>query len=350
MLCIVAVTLGLTGTGCDGAEERDGGAPDAGARDGGVVDASAVDAGPLDASAPGGPGHVTYHLDGHAYRIAAQAGAVPEDLSASLDSFEVVAGEDGAATLSSDGAWLALLSERFDAECDGWACLFRVSSDLSSVELVGAAGAAVHPDGFFVIAPGGDLVVYAGTDGPHPRDLFVVRRVAGSWSAPVLLTGSSSQQIHDFPDLRGDGATVVFDCGPDTGDDRGLCEVGIDGTGFREVLMPSHLPPGESDPALQLHHPHYAADGAIVFEGEWGTERIWRLDPGAAEPTLLTDAFGNDNSPCILPNGDIASLWLGRPENPPGYHELKVMSADGTAYEMLVTGVDVDDWGLGCGP
>ena len=45
----------------------------------------------------------------------------------------------------------------------------------------------------------------------------------------------------------------------------------------------------------------------------------------------------------------IASLWLNRPEGQ-GYHELKVMAADGSSYFMLLNeSSDVADIGLGCG-
>jgi len=61
----------------------------------------------------------------------------------------------------------------------------------------------------------------------------------------------------------------------------------------------------------------------------------------------------NDNSPNVLPNGNIVSLWLGSPGGN-GLHEIKVMTPDGSRYYMLTSSSspfpEVDDIGLGCGP
>lgn len=65
-------------------------------------------------------------------------------------------------------------------------------------------------------------------------------------------------------------------------------------------------------------------------------------------PVKISSNFTNDNSPCVLPDGNIVSLWLNRPGGS-GDHELKVMEQDGGSYFMLVTGADVADIGLGCG-
>ena len=69
---------------------------------------------------------------------------------------------------------------------------------------------------------------------------------------------------------------------------------------------------------------------------------------GASEPVLVTTEFNNDNSPCVLPDGRVASLWLDRPDGE-GDHEIKVMAPDGGGYIMILTDVDVFDVGLGCG-
>ena len=51
----------------------------------------------------------------------------------------------------------------------------------------------------------------------------------------------------------------------------------------------------------------------------------------------------------VLPDGRIASLWLNAPDNPAGFHELKVMDASGSNSFRAVVGVDVADAGIGCG-
>jgi hypothetical protein len=123
--------------------------------------------------------------------------------------------------------------------------------------------------------------------------------------------------------------------------------VGSDGTNFRVLLRPSDAPAGYPTTGA-LHHPDYAPDGSIIFEGDWGGEQIWRLPPGAAEPILITNEFGNDNSPCVLPDGRIVSLWLERPEGS-SVHEIKVMAGDGSSFAIVLPDVDVLDAGLGCG-
>ncbi|MCP4419712.1 MAG: hypothetical protein GY805_24130, partial [Chloroflexi bacterium] len=89
-------------------------------------------------------------------------------------------------------------------------------------------------------------------------------------------------------------------------------------------------------------------DGSIIFEADWNGEQIWRLPAGSNAPVRVTDAFGNDNSPCVLPDGRIASLWLDRPDGNGG-HELKIMTADGNDYFLALMDLDVFDLGLGCG-
>ncbi len=341
----ILAMLGCTGCSSDGSQAVDAG-NEADAGDAGNGDTQQQ---VTDDDLPNGAGHVVYHFQGHAYRIADQAGAVPEDISANLDPFEIAAGEDGAANLSADGQWLVLLSERFHTDCHNWACLVRVPSDLSAVEPILAGGATVHPEGFYAIATGGNAIIFTNTDGPHSTDIFITRHNGSEWSTAEVLSSGSSHAFHDFPALSADGSRVVFNCGPASSGSSGICEVGTDGSGFREVLMPSHQPPGMANPALSLHHPHYAPDGSIVFEGDWDGERIWRLAPGAAEPTAISATYYNDNSPCVLPSGRIASLWLDRPENAEGIHELKIMSADGSNMDLRFLDGNIDDWGLGCG-
>lgn len=75
---------------------------------------------------------------------------------------------------------------------------------------------------------------------------------------------------------------------------------------------------------------------------------IWCLPLAAAEPVKVNADFDNDNSPCVLPDGRIVSLWLLRPGGS-GFHEIKIMGPDGGSHIMVLTDVDVFDTGLGCG-
>jgi hypothetical protein len=300
-------------------------------------------------AAPGGQGgHLTYMLEGErVYRMEAAAGAAPEDVSAALDALSPGTG-DGWLNLSPDGAWLVLTTERFDPDCNDWACLAILPADLSTGEAVRAGDEAVHPEGWPAVASGGNLIVYPDAGGPHTLDLWAVQREGESWSEPLLLTNDSPYAYHDVPAISDDGSHVVFDCAdqPYGAAGTALCEAGTDGGGFRVVLTPGQGPGGSDVNAL--HHADYAPDGSLVFEADWNGEQIWRLPAGGGPPAVVNPDFGNDNSPCVLPDGRIASLWLERPGSS-GQHELKLMAADGSSYEMALTGIDVQDSGIGCG-
>ncbi len=299
-------------------------------------------------SAPAGGGHITYQLpDGHVYRIEARDGAVPEDISLALNRL-AAGSEDGQLNISPDGEWLVLNTDRFDPECVGWACLAIVPSDLSVGEAVRSNGQVIHPEGSSAVASGGNLIVYPSGDGPHDLDLWSVTRGGGNWGAPVLLTGDSPYAWNSQPAISADGTKVIFDCGDEAYGQEGtsLCEVGTGGMGFRVALTPAQGPGGS--PQNALHHPDYAPDGSIVFEADWEGEQIWRLPLGATDPVRLTAQFDNDNSPCVLPDGRVVSLWLLRPGGS-GFHEIKAMALDGSSYIMVVTDEDVFDVGIGCG-
>ena len=299
----------------------------------------------------GKAGHITYSLwDSQVYRIKAEEGSTPENVSQALDTLSPLpsGGKDENLNISPDGKWLVLETERFDDECAGWSCLAVVAGDLSTGNVIRANGTVLHANGFPAIASGGNLVVYP-DHGSHSMDLWAVTRsTGGAWGAPVELTTASSYAYNDWPAISQDGAKVVFNCTNKPYSGAGcICEVGVDGTGFRVVLTPADSPAGLPDTG-DLNAPDYAPDGSIVFEADWDGEHIWRLPDGATEPVKITNNFNNDNSPCVLPDSSIASLWLNRPGGS-GVHELKVMTADGSSYFMSVTGVDVADIGLGCG-
>ena len=285
------------------------------------------------------------HPDGYAAWIEAREGATLTNVSAALE--KVSPGKDTSIATSLDGAWFALNSTRF--ECGGWDCLIVAPRDLASAAKVLADGKAVHPDPPIAVGPGGAWVVYADKGPSHERDLFITRRSGSEWSAPKLLTGASAKTYNTQPAPSHDGKKIAFDCSavPYGAEGTGICEVGIDGTGLRALGMPGGA--GWSAKALALHHPAYAPDGSVVVEmnrADTG-ERIWRL-PVSGEPVMLGD-FGNDNSPCVLPSGWIASLYLTRPGNQNGVHELKLMGPGGAPHVMVLTGFDVVDVQLSCG-
>lgn len=349
-----AIAVGLVvAAACGGSDDAANGSRDGGvqAGDGGVIvdkDGNViVVTGPRDGSLPPieGNGHVIYKGPGGDYfRVEAKQGAQPINLSRALDALSP--GRDNRLQISADGKWIVINGSRFGCSSDD--CLSVVKGDLS------AGGAMTLASGRKItgvegrpgITSGGDAVIFPGRGGPHSLDLFVTRLQGTTWSAPALLTGAmSAAYAHDLT-VTPDGLGVVFDCGPDPYGASGtsVCEVNLDGSGFRVVSAPSDLPNGVAN-----HHPSKARDGTVVFEGQWGGEQIFRKGSGPPVKVSLTKAFPDDNTPCVLPDGRVASLWLNAPGNPSGNHELKIMNADGTGDFMLVTGIDIIDEGLECG-
>lgn len=275
------------------------------------------------------------------YRLAVAPNATPEDITAVLDA--AAPGQYSEwLNISPDGRWYILSTDRFDPECSGWPCLV-VTQDFVTFEVVKSAGtnvprAAVHAE-FSAIASGGNLIIYKAGDGTHGRDLWAIRRENGGWSAPLELTTTSPFNEHHAPGLSADGTAVVFACGDAPYVASAICEAATDGSRFTVRFHADDTP---------IFHPRYAPDGSILFEGSGNGEQIWRLPPGSDAPTLVSGQT-NDNSPCVLPGGQIVSLWLQREGNTNGWHELKLTDADGGQYAMLLTGQDVFDIGLGCG-
>ena len=300
--------------------------------------------------ASGTSGVITYTLEssGHVYRIAAQEGAQPEDISLALDAL-APGTQDEWLNVSPDGAWLLTSTDRFDPDCNGWPCLALIPADLSTAGVIRVDGEVIHSDGFSAVGSGGNLIVYPANGGPHELDLWAVTRIDQAWTEPVLLTGDSPYAWNGQPALSSDGTQVIFDCGDEAYGAAGtaICVVNVDGPGFAVALTPDMLP-GVDASDIALHHADFLPGGGYVFESDWRDgEQVWRASSDGI--ILIAERFTDDNSPCALSDGRIASLWLNRPQNGPGYHEIKVMSADGSDYYMALTDVDVLDGGIGCG-
>lgn len=281
------------------------------------------------------------------YRIEARPSAKPEPLGPALDKLSK--GKDRYVNVAPDGSYLLLDTTRFG--CEDWDCLVLVKPDLSEGTPVRSGDDLVHSDGPAAVGPGGALVVYSNkADTKHQRDLIAVSREGQSYGVPKVLTGASPFKYNVQPSVSKDGTRIVFDCGnePYAGEGSAVCEVSADGSGFRIVLEPGK--PGFPQKIKACHHPAYAPDGSIVVEIDkppFG-ERVWRLPKTGGDPVLIGDAFSNDNSPCVMPDGRVVSLWLGRREGD-GRHEIKVMSPDGQDHFMALVGFEVHDVVLGCG-
>ncbi len=292
-------------------------------------------------------GVVTYTIEDEGlFRIEARKGAEPENLSEALDDVAPGGGDEWV-NISPDGDWLLVSSERFEG-CEGWACVAVVDTGISEVVPVEIDGEPLHANAFSALGPGGTVIVYESEEGSHESDLWSIARRDDGWTTPTLLTADSEHDFNSAPSLSADGETVVFDCGATPYSEPGtsICRVSADGADLTTLVSPTDGPGGSEENAL--HGAAVEDDGAVVFEADWlGGESLWRVGSEGPDPTLISDAFANDNSPCVLANGRIASLWLERPDSD-GVHELKVMDPEGEGYLMVVIDVDVADIGLGC--
>lgn len=294
-----------------------------------------------DDNVSGGTGQIVYSFNGEIYRINADNGASPVNLSSALDALS--SGSDDWVNISPDGIWLLLETERWS--CGG--CLAVVKTDLSKGEPIESPTLGVlYSSGYGAISSGGNRIVYPESTA-QGIGLFTTVKSGSTWEDPILITGDSDYDYNSHPAFSSDGSTVVFDCGdlPYADEGTAICEIGVNGNGFKVLIKPEDGPGGSATNAL--HSPDYAPNGSVVFESDWGNnERTWRLPSAGGSPSAISDQFSNDNTPCVLPNGNIASLWLGRPGS--AGHELKVMTPSGDHF-MLIQGIDISDFGIGCG-
>lgn len=287
------------------------------------------------------------------WRVAAIQGGAIVNLTALLDVISILPGtHQGPITVSTDGKWYVFLSERFDSNSQGYAGLTIVNSGIQSAETIISGGQTIHGEGGQA-TNGGRTVVYVNDGGPHTRDLFVVHKQGNTWTTPQCITTQSPFVWNYWPVISKDSSKVIFDAGANSFPSTSICEVNLDGTGYREVISINTTPPGyTTSPAV--HSPSYSPDGSVIFEAEWGGgERVWKLSTGNPVPALLNASYTNDNSPVVLPNGKIASLWLNAPGSS-GLHLIKLMDSNGQNYVMLTSSsspfTEVDDIGLGAGP
>lgn len=290
-------------------------------------------------------GTVVYSANGQIHRI--QNGEYT-NLSETLNMSD--SGDDGFINISPDGQWLIIETTRFDDECDGWSCWAVVDSALTTFQVVYLNGQPLHAEGAAAIASDGQTLIFEGTDGSNEIDLYAVQLDdSANGSNPVLLTGDSPYPFNRQPAISDDGQRILLGCRtePYGGDGSAICEVDISGGTFRVVVAPENTSNGFA-PASMLHHADYMTNGNIVFEGDWDGEQIWVMEAGNPVPQRITDTYNNDNTPCVLPKGNIVSLWLNRPDGE-SLHEIKLMSPDGQQHIMLLIDEDVTDIGLGCG-
>lgn len=284
-------------------------------------------------------GHVTYTRGGELYRLQAAAGATPENLSAMLAPAPRDA--DRRVNLSPDGEWLVFETSNLDAACPLCLAVAPVANPTAAVLVAPDGEPITSAENLSAIDSSGELVVFAAGGGPHARDLWVTRRDGQRWNPPSLLTEASPFEWNDSPTFNAAGDRVLFDCGPEANaaaDGSSICEWAPDTI---EIVAGPSDAPGDIAHVGPLHHADYAPDGSLVFEADWDGERVWRLRGGVATPVTSVER-ANDHSPCVLPDGRIASLDLDDPG-------IKLMNAAGGGVITLLRADDLDDVGLGCG-
>ena len=297
-------------------------------------------------------GHFYYTYNDQIFRIAAQSGAVTENLSQALDSRYGASGAlDRRINASANGDWMLFEGKRFG--CDG--CLIRVNKDLSAGEPVKPAGNEIFLEGLAAINATGDVVVYAasGGTGHNTYDLYKTTRSASGWGSPVLLTSGSTDAYNNMPSLSFDGARVSFDCGqqrdPESGNNA-ACQVGIDGADFAKLVTYQTVA-GAGNKYVQ--NPRIGIDG-VIFEAVWPIanlgkpEVVWLLPNGSNTPTPIGQHLESAVAPCPLRDGRFGVLWLAGTGNAAGRHEMAIVNRDGTHPVSLTPGVDVVDAGIGC--
>ncbi|GAB6140254.1 hypothetical protein JCM14076_09830 [Methylosoma difficile] len=288
---------------------------------------------------------VVYSLDnGHVYMTGTATNGTIINVTNKINGLATQAGNDDRINVSFNGAWLVFNSERFDPDCAGLACLVVMPSNLSSARIIRQANGLVAraADEKSTINSTGKIVVFPQAGGPHALDLWLVKLGAdNTWGDPVLLTGNSPYQYHRMPVYSSKGDKVIFECGNGGRSNVGLCEVSNSGKDFHTVLQVA---------GVNLLHPDYGLNDGIIFTVATETDRqLAVLNAGTTVPVLVNGNTHFNHSPCVLPKGQVISLWQDSASNPTRGNEIRQISANGATVKMLQTGIDVWDVGIGCG-
>jgi len=185
-------------------------------------------------------------------------------------------------------------------------------------------------------------------------DLFVIRynEANRTWSAPENITVDVSPYLwHQMPLLSWDATLVAFNCAdqPYIADGTAVCEINLKTGALSVIASPSDTPQGFANGAV-VYHPDYEVDGNIVLTGDWaGMEQLWRWSRADGELSLVAPLDGYDEMPCVLPDGRIASLWWGRPDNDTGLIDIKVIDPDGGGRVLVVRASNAWSVGISCG-
>jgi len=283
----------------------------------------------------GADGNVIAMVDASFLRLPAD-GSEPIDVTAALD--ELSPGHDQWVVSSRNGEWLMFDTERFG--CQDWSCLVVARTDLSEITVVSVGDELVHPQDWGSISDDGSTVVITTDGGGNDLDQAVLHRTGDVWTSAAIITGASRHAFNERGRITLDGEAILLDCGPTQYglEGTGVCRVSLDGSSFERLVAPEDG--ADATSSNSARSADEGPDGGLVFEADWGNiERLWRKLPDGT--TTLVSGLGNDNSPCVLPDGSVASVWLERDGNNVGLHELKLQASDSMNYEMLLIDVDV---------
>ncbi len=295
---------------------------------------------------PSSSGKITYTYQNSVYRVSAQAGVTPENVSALITTG--ARKPERRLNISPNGDWLVLETQNLDPACDGSYCLaVAPSANPSSAALVRAPNPIQDSQGFPAISSDGNTIIYTANGGAHNFDLWAIRKTGSTWAAPVQITQISTQNYNDQPAISSDGTKVLFDCGAQAFGEgnSSICEIGTNGTGFRVVVSPSNAPSSITTKG-PTHHADYLSDGSIAFDAAWNGDGVWKI---LGSTISKVSQVNNNVAPCGLQSGRTASLWLDRNGNTNGYHELITTDNNGANPQNIVIGIDIEDIGIGCG-
>jgi hypothetical protein len=288
--------------------------------------------------ASGGPlsapstGHVLLVALGpgfHLHRLELRAGAVTEDVSTLLDADfpnNGVDQVDTSAGLSHNGEWMTTVTRR--GGCGDCVVVAPVRNVRGGELIEGVTADQYRGSG---VTGDGRRVIFVDDSG-----LRLVTREGARWVlAPEPLTSASTHAFIDEPSLSIDEERVLFVCG-DGADalDAGICEVALDGSGLRELLVPGW------SPGMRVEYPQELPDGGVLFQLQpelTSTSELLRLPLGSSTPVAAFPSPARDDliEPCVLPDGRVVVI---------GPDAIHVLTADGAAALSLTVDLPPERW------
>jgi hypothetical protein len=248
-----------------------------------------------------------------------------------FDNLAIQAGKhEGPITVAKNGGWYVFRSERFDPDANGWSALTIMDIGANAVQTVRtASGNVIHNEGIAQISSDGCKLVYYDNPGTgHQRDIFLVTRAStqSAWSDPLNLTAGSGYDYNTTPYFDANHTQILFEGSDMPYSPTAIMQVDLSGANLISIVTNS------SGSFTEVKSPAYLSNGHIVFEAtSQQGEQVWRMPIGGT-PSVVNGAYSDDNSPVVLPNGGIVSLYIGSGSS---IHLLKTMNDDGTNPNVL---------------